>query len=173
MPTGGLRKRILTARSGTEWHALGRETATAPDGYDILIELLDSPHATIAKRAGYVFTHTGEHAPHRTLARLDALVPLLDRDVHPSTRRALCRALTFVDLPEAWLGPVLDRCFGYLEDVAERVAVRAFAVDIIYRNTAAHPELRQELRRLLEWAAPVASAGLRSKARRYLPLLVD
>ena len=171
--TSGLRKRLLTAGSAVEWHALGRETAAAPDGYGILIEMLADERPAIAKRAGYVFTHTGEHAPGRTLRHLPELVPLLDAEAHPSTRRALCRALTFIDLPEAWLGPVLDRCFGYLEDVEEKVAVRAFAVDIIYRNTAAYPELREELRRLLEWAAPTASAGLKSKARRFLPLLTD
>ena len=173
MPKAGLRKRILTVGSGAEWKALGHETAVAEDGYPILIELLGSPHAPIAKRAGYVFSHTGEYAPARTVAHLPELVPLLDRDVHPATRRALVRALTFVDLPEDWLGPVLDRCFDYLEDEAEKVAVRTFAADIIYRNTKAYPELRAELRRLLKWAAPTASPGLKSKARQLLPRLAD
>lgn len=173
MPTEGLRKRILTATSGAEWNALGRETAVAEDGFEVLIELLGNPHAAIAKRAGYVFSHTGEYAPARTVAHLAELVPLLECDVHPSTRRALCRALTFVDLPEAWLGPVLDRCFDYLENEEEKVAVRAFSADIIYRNTKSYPELRAELKRLLEWAAPTGSPGLKSKARQLVPLLTD
>lgn len=167
----GLRKRILTAGSGSEWRTLGREVATDPEGYTIILELLASPHERICKYAGYVYSHAGEAAPERVVQHLAELVPLLDADVHPATRRALMRSLSFVQLPEQWLGPVLDRCFGYLEDVEEKTAVRAFAVDIIYQNSAAYPELRAELKSLLEWCLPSASAGLRSKARRLLPRL--
>ena len=171
MLTPGIRKRILTGSSGPEWRATARVCAADPADYDVLVGLLGDERAAVAKRAAYVFTHAGEYAPALTLARLPVLVPLLDRTVHPGTRRAICRSLTFIDLPPAWVGPVLDRCFGYLEDVQERTAVRVFSADIIYRNTADYPELRAELRRLLEWAAPAASPGLSSKIRRLLPLL--
>jgi hypothetical protein len=79
--------------------------------------------------------------------------------------------MQLADLPESLAGITADICFRYLRDHQEPIAVKAYAMTIIYNLSMKYPELGDELALTIEDMMPYGSPGIRNRGAKILKAL--
>jgi hypothetical protein len=133
-----------------------------------LLQVFSSGNYRLTQRASWPLTLVLEKHPLLAEKHISFICSLLDAKMHVSIKRNVLRLLQYVDLPEEEMGLMADRCFKYLTSLHEPVAVKVFAMTVLYRICLKEPELKNELIPLLEDLLPFGSAGLVSRSKRIL-----
>ncbi len=89
-----------------------------------------------------------------------------------AVKRNTLKILQFVDIPEDLLGITADICFRLLNDGKEPIAVKVFAMTVIFNIVKKYPELNEELKISIEEQMPFASAGFKSRGNKILKALL-
>lgn len=81
----------------------------------------------------------------------------------------------FKELPfdyDDWvMGMPVDVCFKWLTEPDEKVALKVYSMEILYKASGLFPILRRELAASLENEIPRSSAALAARGRRVLQAL--
>ena len=100
------------------------------------------------------------------------LLDNLDRkDLHVAVIRNTVRLLQDVTIPAKFQGRVMTRCFEFIQDPETPIAVKAFALTVLSNLSADYPEIRGELRLIVEDQWEHATPAFRSRAKRVLKQL--
>jgi hypothetical protein len=123
----------------------------------------------LARQAAWVFSDVAPRFPKRCHQKWQELLALANRpSTHDAIKRGFFRALQHVDPPEAYLGETIQLCFDQLLNRQAAIAIRVFAMTGLVNMVQPLPELKTEIRLLLEDELPYASAGFVSRARREM-----
>ena len=76
-----------------------------------------------------------------------------------------------IELPEKYHGEIMDMCFRYLESPAESLAVRIFSMSVVTNLVKYYPEIKAELKLIIEDQLPHQTAGFKSRAKKVLKQL--
>lgn len=99
----------------------------------------------------------------------DLLNRLEDPKQHAAIRRNGIRLLQFIAIPEVYQGRVMNICFRFLEDPASAIAVKAFSIEVLYQLSKIYPEIRSEVRQLLQLQLEAgAPPAVKAKAKRFI-----
>src|SRR5690606_18730244 len=95
---------------------------------------------------------------------------LLSEKLSGALKRNILRILQFSEIDEKFRGNLYSRLFETLADPNEEIAVRAFAITVLYNITDYHKDLKPELKSLIEMvlAEPDCSKGVRSRGMKTL-----
>ena len=64
---------------------------------------------------------------------------------------------------------MLDKCYSYIKNAGEAIAVRAFAMTVVFNISKPYPELLNELKSvLIHVNHPDESPGVKSKVKNTL-----
>ncbi len=88
--------------------------------------------------------------------------------VHDAVKRNVVRILQKIEIPVSLTGRVTDICFNFLADKKEAIAVRVFSMTVLYHITKKEPDLRNELRWLIEESLPEEKAAFKSRGKKIL-----
>ena len=134
-----------------------------------LLDVFMGDDYRLTQRSAWVVRYVGEQAPYLLEPRLPQLVAMLRKpDVHPAVQRNVLNVFEAIDMPIAVQDELADCCFQYLADPQAAAALRASAITILDKICQRVPELRPELRLLLEEHWEHGPASFRSRARRLL-----
>ena len=125
----------------------------------------------LTQRAAWPLSYVAEKEPALIKTHLKFIISLLDKPLHVAVKRNIIRLLQDVEVPEKLLGPVADKCFKYVIDKKETIAVRAFAIKVLYNICVKEPALKNELIPILEDILPYGSPGLKHRSKEYLSKL--
>lgn len=84
---------------------------------------------------------------------------------HPAVRRNILRIYQFVPVPAKFQGRLVDTCFRFLTSKDEPIAVKAFAMTILKKIAKENPDLKQEVKMVVEELLPYASPGIKARAK--------
>jgi len=76
--------------------------------------------------------------------------------------------LQFADIPESLAGLTTDICFRLLQNHKEPIAVKAYAMTIIYNLSQQYPEISDELVLTIEDLLPFGSPGIKSRGMKII-----
>lgn len=141
------------------------------DDKERLAELMDLFLGTeyrITQRAAWVVGYVGEHHPSLMKPYLAPMINHLRKDVHDAVKRNILRVLQDIDVPEELMGELADTCFDFLSEAEEPVAIKVFSMTILYNMTLKEPDLKNELKILIEEQMPFATSGFQSRGRKVL-----
>jgi hypothetical protein len=99
------------------------------------------------------------------------MIKNLYNDVPDAVKRNTLRLLQDRELPSEVLGVATDVGFKIMESRAEPIAVKVFAMTMLANICKKVPELKNELKLLIEDQMPYGSAGFRSRGKRILKIL--
>lgn len=137
--------------------------------FKVLVEVYQGGPYRITQRAAHVISQCVEKHPSLANPHLHTLLTMLEADDVPvAIQRNTLRLLQYCDIPRRFHGALIDRCFGYLQDRSAPIAVRAFAMTVLHRLIENQPDLKKELKIILEDELPYASSGFVSRARKIL-----
>lgn len=137
--------------------------------FNELVEIFVNGPYRITQRASWPLTlviekHPGLLRPHYRVI----LKALANSAAHPAVKRNVFRLLQFVDIPKRYQGEVAQHCFDCLMDKKQPIAARVFAMSVLDNLSVYHPELKKELKLIIEENIPYASAAFISRARKVL-----
>ena len=135
-----------------------------------LMILFFSKDARTCQRAAWVVSHCVERNPWQATPYLGKMVKNLNNNVGDATKRNTVRVLQFVDIPEKLWGETIDICFKYLSS-NEAIAIKVFSMTVLYNLSQKIPEIRNELKVIIEDQLPYGSAGFKSRGKKILKRL--
>jgi hypothetical protein len=176
-----LEAQILAEHSKAQTMCLVRWVGHDADRLKILMEIFlnEPPSAPLPKGRGYQYIFTqrsawvvrfiGERSPELMAPWLQVLVAHLRKpNLHDAIKRNTLNVFEPLDFPEKLDEALADLCFGYLADSKEAIAIRCASMTILEKICKRIPELKSELRLLLEEHLEHGSPGIKSRARRIL-----
>jgi hypothetical protein len=85
-----------------------------------------------------------------------------------SVKRNTVRLLQHISIPKQFHGEIMSICFNFISDPQEKVAVKAFSLSILQNLCRQYPEIRQEIKTIIEDRWDYETAAFRSRARKIL-----
>lgn len=140
-----------------------------PAHFNELIEVYLAGPYRITQRAAWPVALCVQKHPDLVRPHLGKLLKFLRQPgIHNAVKRNTMRLLQHVAVPARYHGDVTSICFHYLQDRKEQVAIRAFAMTVVYGIIRNEPDLCKELKIILEDELPYASAAFVSRAGKIL-----
>jgi hypothetical protein len=134
-----------------------------------LIKLFFSGEYRITQRAAWPLSYCVRNHPELIAPYFKQLLDNLDRkDIHVAVIRNTVRLLQDVTIPAKFQGRVMNRCFEFIQAPETPIAVKAFSLTILSNLSADYPEIRGELRLIIEDQWEQATPAFRSRAKRVL-----
>lgn len=120
----------------------------------------------LMQRASWPISRCAERWPELVHPYLERLIEQLRRaDVQNATKRNVVRLLQYIDIPPKLQGKVYSYCVDLVDDVGEPIAVRAFALTVAAKIALHEPDLKNELRLIVEQHLEHTSAAFHKRAQ--------
>ncbi len=139
--------------------------------FDNLMKFFFSDDIRLAQRAAWVMSHCVDKQPKLASPYLNKLVKNLYKTDKDAIKRNTLRILQLMEIPEPIWGELLEKCFEYLESNNEAIAIRVFSMTVAYNISTKVPEIKPELKALIEEIIIYGSAGLKSRGNSILKKL--
>ena len=137
--------------------------------FNVLIELFFNGEYRITQRAAWPLSYCVRYHPELITPYYRRLLDNLARqDVHVAVIRNTVRLLQDVSIPKRWHGRVMSVCFDFIAVPDTPIAVKAFALTILSNLSQEYPEIRSELKLIIEEQWEHATPAFRSRARKAL-----
>ena len=166
-----LKQEILKADFKDQALYAARMIGNDDELFATLMDLFFSSDYRTCQRASWVLAQCIDEHPQLIVPYLNRMVQNLYTDVGDATKRNTVRALQFVDVPEDLWGKTVEICFRYLNSGLEPVAVKVFAMSVLYNLSLNIPEIKGELKISIEDQLPLSSAGFKSRGSKILKKL--
>ncbi len=168
-----LRDQLLYEHSKANSLEIQKYVGNSQERFDQLFNLLQQNEPVVAQRAAFTIDHCLRKRISFLQPNLEAAVKILCRnDVHDAVLRCIVRAFQDIDLPEDLEGIVLERCYELLTSEKQPVAIRVFSMTVAYRISNRYPELKNELKIIVEEYLTHDSPGMCSRSKRIHKHLV-
>ena len=133
-----------------------------------LMEVFFKNVELLTQRAAWSVNIAFELDPEIIKPYLKKMVLNLKKPVHDAVKRNTVRILGFIETPKAIEGETVDICFNLMADPKEAIAVRAFAMTVVFNLLPKYPELKNEFKVIVEDQLPFATAAFKSRGNKYL-----
>ncbi|MDZ4714162.1 MAG: hypothetical protein SH819_01725 [Cytophagales bacterium] len=140
-----------------------------PSRFAELMDLFLTGSYVVQQRASWPLSYCVQQHPSLIKPHLRKVIRNLGtQGVHDAVRRNTLRLLQFVAIPRTLQGEAAERCFELLTNANEPVAIRVFAMTVLFNIAHEQPALRSELTLVLEDKVPYGSAAFISRAGKTL-----
>jgi hypothetical protein len=134
-----------------------------------LVYLMHNGISPLPQRAAWIMTAVTDKYPWLIQPYLNEFVKHLPSYSHPGITRSVLRQFCEVEFPEKIAGKIYELCYNFLIDAKQPIAVRVYAMQILFNISEKEPDLKNELKMVLEnQLDDVASAGFASRAGKLL-----
>ena len=127
----------------------------------------------LSMRAARVVALTAEGHPDFLIPFIPQLISRLQHLTTEGVRRSFLKTLSEHSYPfsEEQLGILADLAFTWLSDPKEAIAIRYYSIEILLIVAKLYPEIRIELKSILEELLEDQSSGLRAKSIKVINYL--
>jgi hypothetical protein len=143
-----------------------------PQRFDELMQVFLTSDDRIAQRCSNFISHCVERQPGLITKYLDTLIAQLKKSASNAVRRNIVRLLQFVAIPDTLAGNVMDACFQLIQNSGEPVANKTFALTVLANLSRQYPDIKPELRLVIEDQLPRTTTAFHARARKLWPALV-
>ena len=167
-----LREQILKEHSKANCNAIIQWIGNSQQRFDQLFDLFLKDEYRVVQRAAWPLSYAVIAHPEFIEKHFSKLLKNLDKPgIHNSVKRNTVRLLQDIQIPEKFQGQVMDICFGYISSPTEFVAVKAFALTVLENLSKKYPEIRSELKTIIEDRWDYESAAFRARGKKILKSL--
>jgi len=139
------------------------------DRFALLMKLFLQGEYRITQRAAWPLSYCVRHHPELIGPYFTPLLDNLARqDIHVAVIRNTVRLLQDVTIPKRYHGRVMSVCFDFVQAPETPIAVKAFSLSILSNLSADYPEIRGELKLIIEEQWEHATPAFRSRAKKIL-----
>jgi hypothetical protein len=166
-----IREELLKEKIHTKSHAMeitNYACSSAKHFKELMDCFLCNDYRT-AQRAAWSVSWAAKAKPALIAPYIQDLVAQLSRnDVHDAVIRNSVRVLEDIEIPEACHADVMNACFAFIEKPGTPAAIKAFSLTTLHNLSAQYPEIKHELRLLIESLWQTETPAFKSRARKVL-----
>ena len=167
-----LRDQILKEHSKANCDAIVKWVGDSQQRFDELFDLFLNGEYRVVQRAGWPLSYAVSAHPKFIQKHFSRLLKNLQKPgLHNAVRRNTIRLLQDVTIPQRFQGQVMDLCFDYIHSPTEAIAVKAFALTVLDNLSQQYPEIKPELKTIIEDRWDYETAAFHSRAKRILKKL--
>jgi len=164
-----IRTALLKEHSKKQCTAIVKWVGNDQKRFDELFGLFLNDEYRVVQRAGWPISYCVEAHPGLIKKHFARLIKNLNKKgIHDAVKRNSIRLLQHVDIPEKFHGQIMDICFHYISSPTEAVAIKAFSLTILQNLSKEYPDIKQELKAIIEDRWDSESAAFRSRAKKIL-----
>ena len=134
--------------------------------FDELMQLFFEDEYRVSQRASWAVSHCIQKNPLFAKKYLPLMLDNLKNPVHDAVVRNTIRILQLVEIPANLHAQVMDICYQLVSTHTTPVAIKAFSITVLSNLSQIYPELKNELKTLMEDQLPTASPAIISRAKR-------
>jgi 8-oxo-dGTP diphosphatase len=141
-----------------------------------LLEYSGSDDKKLAFRASWTLTKVCDRIPELLYPYLPQIVETLGMIDNESTLRSFLRILSLSDLGKINIrqhGLLTDFCFNKLNSGFSAIAIKAYAMEILYNLSVLYPELANELAASIRILMEDGSAGITARGNMIIKKLAE
>jgi hypothetical protein len=167
-----IREAILSEHSRTQALKIAAYACSSPLNFKELMKCFMSNDYRLAQRAAWSVSWAARKKPAMITPYIKDLVAVLERkDVHDAVIRNSLRIFEDIDIPEKHHGIVLNACFSFMEKPSYPLAFKAYSMTIIAKLSKHYPEIKQELKLIIEENWDNETPAFRSRGKKILASL--
>ena len=167
-----LRNEILKEHSKAQCTKIVKWVGSNQLRFDELFYLFLNDEYHVVQRAAWPVSYCVDEHPQLINKHWKELMDNLKKpNLHDAVKRNSIRLMQHIELPEAYHGVIMDMCFTYLESPKESLAVKVFSMSVLGNLTKYYPEIKPELKLIIDDQFPYQSAGFKSRAKQVLKQL--
>ena len=137
--------------------------------FDELFALFTGDDPLLVQRAAWPLSYAViAHPPLINKHWKKLLQQLQQPGIHDAVKRNGIRLMEGLAIPEKFHGDVMNRCFDFITDPKEKPAIKAFSLTVLHNLSKQYPEIKNELKVVIESQWENESAGFRSRARKII-----
>ena len=167
-----LRQSILAEHLKANCNNIVKWVGNSQKRFDELFNLFLNSEYRINQRAAWPVSYCVIDHPHFISKHFSRLVKNLHKPgIHDSVKRNTVRLLQHVVIPKKFNGELMDICFHYIGSPGEPVAIKAFSLSILQDLSKQYPEIKNEIRLIIEERWSHETAAFRTRAKKFLKTL--
>ncbi len=164
-----LRKQLLQAHSKENCNIVVAWVGHNQQRFDELFSLFMSNESRLVQVSSWPLSYCVEAYSSLIQNHFSSLLKNIKKqNHHDAVKRHTLRMLQFVEIPKKYQGELMDMCFNYIQNIAEKPSIKVFALVVLENLSKIYPEIKDELRLILETQMPHESAGFKSRAKKLL-----
>lgn len=169
-----IREELLKYQVQSKAQAM-RIATDAADSEMVLRELVDcfiSNDTRLTQRAAWSLSWVAQKNPEAIQPYIDIIVSQISRpEANDAVIRNSLRILEDIEIPEQFHGEVLNACFDFIQKKHTAVAIKAFSLHVIFNLSKLYPEIRNELKLVIQENIEFETAAFRSRGKKLLAKL--
>ncbi|MCW3804828.1 hypothetical protein [Plebeiibacterium marinum] len=147
---------------------LAKSFTQNPDSIESLYHLIYDVKPKLQWRAAWIFEHIFHEDPTLIKPYLKDIINQLPSIKSDGVKRHFTKILSFSDIEGLITGETINTCTDWIISEKIAVAVKAHCMQILYNATQTYPELKTELKLILEEQIINNTAGFKSRAKKIL-----
>lgn len=164
-----LRQEIVKEHSKAQCTKIVQWVGSNQQRFDELFRLFLHDEYRVVQRAAWPLSYCVIAHPSFISKHWKKLLGNLKKpNLHDAVKRNSIRLMEDIDIPEKYHGEVMHICFGYLESPTEPLAVKCFSMTVLANLAKEYPEIKPELKLIIEDQLPHQTAGFKSRAKKVL-----
>ena len=149
-----LKEKILLEHTKTNREEIVNWIGSNQTRFDELVKLFLGNDKLITQRSGWPLSFAGIAHPEFIPKHLGKLVTI--------------RLLQEISIPEKYQGDVMNICFDFIISPTEKPAIKAFSLTVLENLSKEYPEIKQELKTVIEDRWDYETAAFHSRAKIIL-----
>lgn len=164
-----LRETILAEHSKVQTNAIVKWVGDSQERFDALFHLFLKDEYRVVQRAAWPLSYCVIEHPQLIQKHFKELIFNLHTSKLPdAVKRNTLRLLQRIEIPEEFHGEIMNVCFDYITSPAEAAAIKAFALTILQYLAQYYPEIKDEVKIIIEDQWEVESPAFKSRAKQFL-----
>ena len=140
--------------------------------FNELIRLFLSDEYRVVQLAAWPLSYTAQAHPSLIKSHYGKLIKNLSKPGLPdAVKRNTVRIFQDISVPERFRGELMNTCFGFIESMTEKPAIKAFSLTVLFNLSVQYPDIRPELKAIIEDRWDYESAAFKSRGRKILKAL--
>ena len=167
-----LESEILKEHSKLQSQKIAAWVGNDIDRFEQLMKLFLHGEYCIVQRASWIVTLCSDKYPELVEPWLPKMIKKMqEKGGHVAIKRNMLHILQFIEIPRKLQGVLTNLCFDYLTSLEAPIAVKAFSMTVLANITKEEPDLKNELRIIIEQMLPYSGPGIQSRGKKVLKQL--
>ncbi len=164
-----IREEILKEHSKANALKIAAYACSSPKAFSELMACFMDKEYRLAQRAAWSVSFASQQNPELLKPYIGDLVfQIQQKDVHPAVIRNSIRILEQIKIPAQFHGEVMNTCFQFIETPSTPAAIKAFSLTLLFNLSSEYPEIKQELKLIIEERWQFESGAFKSRGRKIL-----
>jgi hypothetical protein len=164
-----LKKQLLQAHSKENCNYIVSWVGSNQKRFDELFALFMSDESRLVQTSSWPLSYCVEAFPNLIQKHFSSLIKnIQQQQQHDAVKRHTLRMLQFVEIPKKYQGQVMNMCFDFIQNISEKPGTKVFSLALLEKLAKLYPEIKAELRLIIETQIPHESAGFKSRAKKIL-----